>query len=146
MALFDVWLMLKNVGCRYGGIAYFEASSQRLMGIWISYKEKMVLPPSPNSENVTELNWWQHGKWWVQSAPSLIDRTLVACEPRCHLCRVWKSSMTVTKTGYHLNLNHWLESESITVATMMTLPKSHNLRAFLKPFMYDTAGVNDGSA
>ena len=54
--------------------------------------------------------------------------------------------MLVSKTFYHLDLIHWLESESITVATMMAIPKQHSLRAFLKPFTHNTAKVNDGSA
>ena len=104
---------------RYGAAAYFDRE-RRLIGIYLSHREELVLPLS-NARGLD--NEWTYAKY------------------------MWRSSaLAMVTIRDHLLTTHFIESNTLTNISRQFLPAGHPLRGFLKPFTYRTVTVNYSAA
>ena len=104
---------------RYGAAAYFD-SERRLIGIYLSHRNELVMPL--NHSNGLD-NEWTYAKY------------------------MWRSSaLAMVTIRDHLLTTHFIEANTLTNISREFLPAAHPLRIFLKPFTYRTVTINYSAA
>ena len=104
---------------RYGAAAYFD-SERRLIGIYLSHRNELVIPLKNSGAPDNE---WTYAKY------------------------MWRSSaLALVTISDHLLITHFIEANTLTNISRKFLPAAHPLRIFLKPFTYRTVTVNYSAA
>lgn len=87
---------------------------------------------------VVAFHWTTTDKWYVAGDASLVD------DPweYEHVKAVFRSTLFVVVTIYHLVVVHWIVSNGMVLGTTRRLSSRHPLRRMLKPHVYGTANIN----
>lgn len=63
-----------------------------------------------------------------------------------HVKYVWKTSLCATVTVIdHLLTTHYTESNTLLTVNIQSFPTNHPLRSFIKPFVFNAAGINSSA-